>query len=111
MLMSWMKYWRKMNMNRNQYIKQVLKLLGCSKEQKKKIRLDLENDIDIALKNNESFDEIIKRMGAPEELACEFNENMGVTPPRSHKKMILIIVGIVLIIILAAYLFVLSLMP
>lgn len=63
MLMLWMEYWRKMNMNRNQYIKQVLKLLGCSKEQIKKIRLDLENDIDIALKNHESFDEILKRMG------------------------------------------------
>ena len=73
-------------MNKKQYIKKVVKLLGCSRQQKRKIQLDLENDIEMALKQGESLEDIIQRMGAPEEVAREFNENMGVQPPRSHKK-------------------------
>lgn len=73
-------------MNKEKYIKKVIRLLNCSQQQKKKIKLDLENDIEMALKNGESFEEIIQRMGTPKELAHEFNENMGVKTRRSYKK-------------------------
>ena len=50
-------------MNKEKYIKKVIRLLNCSQQQKKKIKLDLENDIEMALKNGESCEEIIQRMG------------------------------------------------
>lgn len=98
-------------MNKKQYIKKVVKLLGCSRQQKRKIQLDLENDIEMALKQRESLEDIIQRMGAPEEVAREFNENMGVQPPRSHKKMIIIIIGILVGVGLAVFLFIRSMIP
>lgn len=98
-------------MNKKQYIKKVIRLLGCSRQQKRKIQLDLENDIEMALKQGESLEDIIQRMGAPEEVAREFNENMGVQPPRSHKKMIIIIIGLLVGVGLAVFLFIRSMIP
>ena len=98
-------------MNKKQYIKKVIRLLGCSRQQKRKIQLDLENDIEMALKQEESLEDIIQSMGAPEEVAREFNENMGVQPPRSHKKMIIIIIGILVGVGLAVFLFIRSMIP
>lgn len=98
-------------MNKNKYIKSVLKLLRCSKRQKKTIQLDLENDIDMALKNGESLEEIIQRMGTPEAVAKEFNENMGVSSRRSYKKIIGIVIGIVVVLGLGIFLFIRSIMP
>ena len=85
--------------------------MGCSRQQKRKIQLDLENDIEMALKQRESLEDIIQRMGAPEEVAREFNENMGVQPPRSHKKMIIIIIGLLVGVGLAVFLFIRSMIP
>ena len=98
-------------MNKKQYIKKVIRLLGCSRQQKRKIQLDLENDIEMALKQGESLEDIIQRMGAPEEVAREFNENMGVQPPRSHKKMVIIIIGFLVGVGLAVFLFIRSMIP
>ena len=98
-------------MNKKQFIKKVIRLLGCSRQQKRKIQLDLENDIEMALKQRESLEDIIQRMGAPEEVAREFNENMGVQPPRSHKKMIIIIIGLLVGVGLAVFLFIRSMIP
>lgn len=56
-------------MNKKQYIKKVIRLLGCSRQQKRKIQLDLENDIEMALKQGESLEDIMQRMGTPEEVA------------------------------------------
>lgn len=98
-------------MNKKQYIKKVIRLLGCSRQQKRKIQLDLENDIEMALKQGESLEDIIQRMGAPEEVAREFNENMGVQPTRSHKKMIIIIIGLLVGVGLAVFLFIRSMIP
>ena len=98
-------------MNKKQYIKKVIRLLGCTRQQKRKIQLDLENDIEMALKQGESLEDIIQRMGAPEEVAREFNENMGVQPPRSHKKMIIIIIGLLVGVGLAVFLFIRSMIP
>ncbi len=98
-------------MNKKQYIKKVIRLLGCSRQQKRKIQLDLENDIEMALKQRESLEDIMQRMGTPEEVAREFNENMGVQPPRSHKKMIIIIIGLLVGVGLAVFLFIRSMIP
>ncbi|MFR7592384.1 MAG: DUF3887 domain-containing protein [Longibaculum sp.] len=98
-------------MNKEQYMKLVMKKLGCTKKEKEKIKVDLNNDIDMALKNGETFEDIMKRMGTPEEVAQEFNDNLGVVYKKSHKKLIIgIIVGIVAVII-AIVLYIQSLIP
>lgn len=98
-------------MNKEQYIKLVMKKLGCTKKEKEKIKVDLNNDIEMALKNGETFEDIMKRMGTPEELAQEFNDNLGVVYKKSHKKLIIgIIIGVVAVII-AIVLYIQSLIP
>ena len=62
-------------------------------------------------KDAESLEDIMQRMGTPEEVAREFNENMGVQPPRSHKKMIIIIIGLLVGVGLAVFLFIRSMIP
>lgn len=91
-------------MNKDMYIKKLMKYLGCSKQQKMIIKSDLESDIQIALNNGESFEDIIKRMGTPEELAQELNDNMGIIQKKSHFKLIIgMVVGIVLIVIVGIF--------
>lgn len=98
-------------MNKEQYIKLVMKKLGCTKKEKEKIKVDLNNDIEMALKNGETFEDIMKRMGTPEELAQEFNDNLGVVYKKSHKKLIIgIIIGVVAVII-AVILYIQTLIP
>lgn len=88
-----------------------MKNLKCNHQQKKKIKIDLENDIAIAIKEGESFDDIIKRMGTPIEVANEFNENLGVADKKSHKK-VLIGIGVVIVsLVIVGIIYVRSLIP
>lgn len=64
-------------MNREKYIKAVLKKLRCGGKKKKEIQRDLESDISGALENGESLENIMARMGSPASLAGEFNENFS----------------------------------
>lgn len=64
-------------MNRDKYIKAVIKKLKCSKQKKKDIERELESDIQIALENGEEWTQIKERMGTPSSLAMEFNENLS----------------------------------
>lgn len=86
-------------MNRDEYIKQVVKKLGCSKLQKKQIRQELEADILAAQESGESWADMQQRMGSPAALAAEFNENMGLQPPKSRKKPLLIILAAVVVVL------------
>ena len=98
-------------MNKDKYIKLVMKNLKCSHQQKRKIKIDLENDIAIAIKEGKSFEDIMKRMGSPIEVANEFNENLGVADKKSHKKLIIgIVVGVVGLLVIGI-LYVRSLIP
>lgn len=98
-------------MNKEKYIKIVMKNLGCSKQQKLKIKADLESDFETALKMGESLEDIMHRMGEPQELAWEFNDNLGVTQKKSHKKLILsVFIGIVCVLI-AGFFYIRSQIP
>jgi len=70
-------------MTRDEYIKSIIKELDCSGRAKKRIRSDLENDISMALGNGETMEEIIDRMGPPEEIAADF---MDMTRETGTKK-------------------------
>lgn len=65
-------------MNRETYLELVLKNLLCSNKEKRRIYKDLQSDIEAAIENGESWIAIQERLGTPEELAMEFNENLEV---------------------------------
>ncbi len=64
-------------MNREEYVNQTLKLIHCEEEKKKEIAAQLSSDIESALEQGETWEQIQNRQGTPEELAREFNENLG----------------------------------
>lgn len=82
-------------MTKEKYLKDIMKYLYCSRQDKKKIYDDIDNDISIALEN-ETLEDIIKRMGSAKEVADEFNHNLGYK--KSYKKLWLCIGIIVLLI-------------
>lgn len=60
-----------------QYLKKISQHLCCAENKKMEIIKDLESDIRIAMENGEDWDTICERMGTPEEVAAEFNENFS----------------------------------
>lgn len=83
-------------MTRDEYIKSILKQLNCDKKEKQRIASDLTNDINIALQHGESMEEIIDRMGKPEEIAEGLMENIGIADPdsgRTYNRKIFYVIG------------------
>lgn len=81
-------------MTRDEYIKNIIKELDCSKKARKRIESDLENDINMALSHGETMEEIIDRMGEPEEIAADFMETIRETGDKKpYSKGIAFIVG------------------
>ena len=75
-------------MNREKYIASIIKKLNCKKKQKKQIKHELESDILSAEESGESWEEIIARMGTPDEVASEFNANITDSHMSFRKKII-----------------------
>lgn len=97
-------------MNQEKYIHSVLKKLKCSRPKKDEIKRELQSDIAGAMEAGEDFEDIIMRMGSPEALAEEFNDNFSKEELKAYKrKHILIIAGIIagilLILLLALFYF------
>lgn len=64
-------------MQQEEYIKSVIRKLQCSGQKKEEIEKELVSDIQTALVNGESWEEIEARMDTPEQLAKGFNENLS----------------------------------
>lgn len=73
-------------MQQEEYIKAVIRRLECSARKKTDIKKELTSDIQTAIANGESWDEIQARMGAPEQLAKDFNDNLTPEEIRNNKK-------------------------
>lgn len=87
-------------MTRDEYIKSIIKELDCSRKAKKRIQSDLENDISMALNHGETMEEIIDRMGTPEEIAEEFMDTIRDTgEEKPQSKGIIFLIGACLIFI------------
>lgn len=83
-------------MQQEEYIKSVVRKLQCSGQRKEEIEKELVSDIQTALANGESWEEIENRMGTSDQLAKEFNENL--TPEElagRKRKQGLLIAGII----------------
>lgn len=87
-------------MNKEKYIRTVLKNIKCSKNDKEKIKTDLESDIQIALENGETWEQIEKRLGTPFEYSLELNDEFGYPSKNKSKKNLIIgiLIGVVTII-------------
>ena len=64
-------------MTKQEYIKEIMRGLDLKKSEKKRIEADLDSDIQAALEQGESMDEVIRRIGEPEEVAEEFMAGSG----------------------------------
>ncbi len=93
-------------MNQELYFKKLGKALGCAANKKAGVLEDLREDVREALSQGESWEQVMARMGTPEELAGELNENMGVEGKASGKssvwKIVLAVAGGVLLLLLLA---------
>jgi len=64
-------------MNQELYFKKLGKELHCAGKKRADILEDLRADVREAISQGESWEQVMERMGTPEELAGELNENMG----------------------------------
>lgn len=92
-------------MNKENYILQVSRRLHCESARKKEITDQLYSDIESALEQGEEWEDIKRRLGTPDEMAAELNENLSDGSPQassvpSRRKTIGIAVGILLLLCL-----------
>ena len=73
-------------MNAKQYIREVLERSCLPKAERKKIKKDLEIEVFSALERGENMEEIIERMGSPEEVAAGLFENFIEIPARPFRE-------------------------
>lgn len=84
-------------MKQKEYIKKVTQNLTCPNGRKKEIQKELTANIATAIGAGETWEAIQERMGKPEQVAQEFNENLsGGKPGKGKTKTLLIVLGSVL---------------
>ena len=62
-------------MNQKQYVKNIIQRSCLPKKECKRLEKDLEHEINAALERGESMEQIMKRMGDPDDVAAELYEN------------------------------------
>lgn len=62
-------------MNAKQYIREIIQRSCLPKRERKKLKVDLESEINSALERGENIEQIIERMGDPDKIASELYEN------------------------------------
>lgn len=68
------------------YVQKIVKKLNCSKKKREEIGKQLSSEIETSIEMGESMEEIIKRMGTPEEIAEEFNSSFSKEEQKKHRK-------------------------
>lgn len=91
-------------MKQEEYIKSVKRKLQCTYSKKQEIVKELTADIRTAIADGESWEEVEARMGTPEQLAKEFNENLSPQEQATSKRkkgfiIAGIIIGIIILVI------------
>lgn len=93
-------------MNKKKYINEVAANLNCSRMNKKKIKKDLESDINLSLENGENWNEIKNRLGNPMDFAKELNENFDYSPKNSKNNLVIgILIGAISIVFILFLIF------
>lgn len=91
-------------MDREEYIKQVVKRLQCSSKKKREIEKQLDSHIGIGLAEGRRIEEILAEMGEPAELAQEFNDSFEEEEGKRAKgrRRLIVVLAIVLAVLAAA---------
>ena len=76
-------------MSREDYVKQIIKKVKCSKNKKEEIKRQILADISARMEAGESLEEIVANMGKAEEIAEEFNQNLSPEEVKAYKKSML----------------------
>lgn len=92
----------------NKYMSKIAKKLQCSKGKREKIKKQITSDIMAEIEGGVSCEEVIARMGIPEEIAEGFNSNFSVEEKKKHKKekwmkRIAVVAGVVVALSVAIY--------
>ena len=75
-------------MKQKQYVREIIQRSCLPRAERKRLKNDLNNDINTALERGESMERIIKRMGDPDDVAAGLYENFAditVRPFREYK--------------------------
>lgn len=64
-------------MDKETYIKQIIKLVDCNNAKKRRLATDLDNDISRRLEQGQSMEQVIDSMGSPEEIAADLTDNIS----------------------------------
>ena len=64
-------------MSAGKYAKKVAGYLKCSSKRKQEIRKQITSDIQAAMEEGKSLEQVLRDMGEPRALAAEFNESFG----------------------------------
>lgn len=95
-------------MEQQKYIQKTAKKLQCNKERRSEFTRQLTSDIESALEYGEEWNAIQERLGTPEEVARDFNENLGEAATSYRKKRALLLglaigIGTVLLLIVVVF--------
>lgn len=84
-------------MSAEKYAKQVAKYLKCSGRRKREIKKQITSDIQAALEEGSSLEQVIQDMGEPKALGAEFNDSFSETEKKAAgRAKVCRILGIVL---------------
>lgn len=83
-------------MNKKEYVKKVLKRIPLQKNDKTRLEEDLLQDILSAMEDGESWENIQKRMGTPEQVAQEYCMQIGCSM-KKRRKWPWILLGIIIV--------------
>jgi hypothetical protein len=85
-------------MKQKTYLRKTMHKLQCNKKRKQEFIRQLMSDMESALEAGEDWDSIQKRLGTPEDISHDFNENLGDTAVRyRRRKTVFLSVGIGLV--------------
>lgn len=95
-------------MNKEKYVDSIIRKLKCTRQKKKEIRKQLISDLAVAYENVEDKDDIVSRMGAPEEIAKEFNDNFTedeIKKAKRYKNITITVIILLAFVLIAALIY------
>lgn len=72
-------------MNEKEYVRKILKRIPLQKRDKIRLKEDLLQDIQCAMEDGESWEDVQKRMGNPEQIAQEYCTQIGCNMKKKRK--------------------------
>ena len=73
-------------MNRKQYVREIVRRSCLPSTDRRRLKIDLDNEINIALERGESMEQVLQRMGDPDDVAAELYENFSDTTVRPFRE-------------------------